>query len=131
MKIKINHKPEPDLSLLSIEAAEEIERIRKNISTNLKSTKELSKLIKKDFTWRLDYGVRFSEAYYGAYSVNLSELTTKELKPYIETIVKKLDSISNLESEELGELVGFCANLCTSFSLYEQEFSRGPCFLVA
>ena len=136
MKIKIDRKARPDLSLLAIEAAEEIERTRQNIQTNLKSTKELSGIIKES-TWRLDYQTICSNAYFSTYAPKDFEfpkdliLTERLLKLYMKTMIGKLDAAPNLKDTELGKLASFCVNFSDHYTLYKEEFKEGPCFLVA
>ncbi len=137
MAIKINPKAKRvDLADVAIEAAEEIERTRQDIQTTLKSTKELSKLLKES-TWRLDYQAICSDAYFSTYSPKDFEfpkdliLTEGLLKLYMKTITGKLDAVPNLKDIELKKLVGFCCNFSNHYTSYKEEFKEGPCFLVA
>ena len=100
-----------ELPLLAIGAAEELERLRRNKSTNLNQTKKLSSIIKKDFTWRLDYSVIFSNAYFSTYNEKIPKLEEKNSTNYINDISNKLIDPSNLKEKELGELRDFCVNL--------------------
>jgi hypothetical protein len=57
-----------DLPLLAIDAAEELEKLKRNKPTNLNKVKKLSSLIKSDFNWRLDYQVIFRDSYFSTYN---------------------------------------------------------------
>lgn len=118
-----------DLPLLAINAADELERLRLKKKTNLKSTKELSILIKESFQKKLNYHLVFSNAYFSTYYKEISPSPKKNSR-YIKEISKKLESPSNLENKELKDLVDFCANLSDYSSLHQDylESLKGPCF---
>ena len=123
-------KPRPDLSLLSIEAAEEIERTKQNIETTLKSVKELSSLIKGDFTRFWNYSKIFSNAYFETYNKEIPILPSKTSIAYMREMSKKLDNIPNLKDIELEKLKEFCISLNGYSAAYEEwiESLKGPCF---
>jgi hypothetical protein len=110
-----------NLYLLSIEAAEEIQRLRLKKDGSLKYTNELSELIKKDFNKRLDCSVLFSEAYFGAYSKRISVLPNDNSIQHMIKISNKLGSVLSLKDEDLEKLVDFCVNLSDYSALYEKE----------
>jgi hypothetical protein len=117
------------LPLLSIEAAEELQKLQLKMPTQLEHAKELCQLIKKDFTGRLDYSIIFSNAYFATYSFEMPSTLDKRI-PYIEGISKKLDSPSTLEDKELKSLIDFCVNLSDYSAMHEEDLEslRGPCF---
>ncbi len=113
-----------ELPLLAIEAAEEIEKVKKNIKTNLKSSIKLSSLIKRDFTWRLDYSVMFSNAYFSTYNKEISKSPDESQTQYIKEISNKLDNTPTLEQSELKDLVSFCTNLSDHSQLYMEDIQE-------
>ena len=120
-----------DLPFLSIDSADEPQRLKLNKSTDLKYTKELSELIKKDFTWRYDYSGIFSDAYYFTYSKEISRLPDENSKPYMIEISQKLDISFSLKNEELEKLVNFCVTLSNYSAIYREEIEglkAGGCF---
>jgi len=128
MGIEITNKAKIDLPNLAIEVVEELERTRKGMRTDLKSTKGLSELIKnhadsikKDPHTRLDYSLIFSDAYYSTYSVRISKPTGKNLIQYIEPISEKLDSPSDLKDEEIKKLIEFCTAISDYAALHKEE----------
>ena len=130
MEIKIKQKPEKDLSLLAINAAEDLERLNKKMPTELKNAKELSELIKNNFFKRGDYSMHISNAYHTTYSKKISKLSSTEVKHYIQEISNKLENPSKLKKEDLEKLIKFCANLSDYSALYQHEIDsyRIPCF---
>lgn len=114
-------KPNKYLSLLSIESAEDIQKLRLKMMTDLKNAKELSALIKEDFPKRLDYSLLFSKAYFSTYNEEISPLDYKNLKTYIERISRRLECPLNLDEKEIGQLVDFCANLSDFSAINEQD----------
>jgi len=120
-----------DLSLLAINAAEELQRLRLKKDTDLRYAKELSELIKKDFIWRHDYSKIFSEAYHLTYSKEISQLPNENSKPQMAKISKKLEFPSNSENKELERLVDFCVKLSDYSAAHEEEIRKlktSPCF---
>lgn len=113
-----------NLYLLSIEAAEELQRLKLKKSNSLKNTEELSALIKKDFLERLDYSVLFSKAYLEAYSKRISVLPNDNSILYMIDVSKKLESPSSLKNKELEKLIKFCVNLSDYSVLYEKEIKN-------
>ena len=109
--------------MLTIEAAEELQRLNKNINTNLKFAKELSELLQEEFTWRLDYSLIFSKAYFQTYSTE-SQLSIENSKQYLETISKNLEYPSALEHGELEKLIDFCVKLSDYAAIQEQEIRK-------
>lgn len=137
--MEIDLKAKIDLPMLSINAAEELKRLELKKVTNLKSAKELSnllkeeisKLAKKDSSHRLDYLTIFSGAYSLTYSPDNLKLIEENPKQYMETIVKKLESPSNLENEELEKLLDFCVKLSDYSAAYKKaidEWTTSPRF---
>jgi len=121
MGIEITNKAKIDLPNLAIEVVEELSRLNLKKESNLKHTKELSELIKKDFTWRSDYSSIFSEAYLSAYSQIISKLPNENSKPYMMDIVKKLDMPSDLKDEEIKKLIEFCTAISDYAALHKEE----------
>jgi hypothetical protein len=121
---------EYDLPLLSIEAAEEIQKKVKGVKTDFKSTKELSYLLKENFSNRLDCSVIFSNAYRSAYENEMSGSLNQNSKNYMEKISEKLNNLDSLKEEELEKLVKFCTDLSDFAQLHKDELEslRGPCF---
>jgi len=111
------------LPLLSIEAAEELQRFSLKKNTNLKHTKELSDLIKKS-AWRWDYIEIFSKAYSSAYSIDISKLNFKNSKPYMMDTAEKLESPLDLREEEIEKLIRFCVNLSDYSALHEEDIRK-------
>jgi hypothetical protein len=129
MEIEIIRKK--NLPLLSIEAAEELQRLKLKKETNLEHAKELSTLIKKDFIERVDYSEIFSRAYFATYSSDLPSSLDKRI-PYVEEISKKLETPSNLKYKELEKLVDFCVNLSNYSAFHEEDIrilKSGGCFI--
>lgn len=117
--MEIDKTPKPNLPLLAIESAEDLARLKKNIKTDLKHAKELSELLEKN-SWRLDYSIIFTEAYFNAYNKNIS---SENPKKYYEEIYKKLNSPSKL-GKKLEGLINFCVKLSDSAALYKEEIER-------
>ena len=116
-----------DLPLLSIEAAEELQRFSLKKNTDLKQTIELSALIKENFSKRLDYQLLFTNAYFATYG---KRINLGHIKEYSEEISEKLSSPLSLNDTELEKLVNFCANLSDYSALNQREIDnlKGPCF---
>jgi hypothetical protein len=115
-----------NLPLLSIGAAEELQRLKLKKDTDLKNVKELSILLKEDFARRLDYFLIFKKAYSSTYAASISNLTSE-----IGTIAQKLEYSSKLKDKELEKLVNFCTNLSDYSAIHEEEIrilKEGPCF---
>ncbi len=132
-KIKILKEPAFDsrnLPSLSIEAAEDLERLRQDKPRELKSAQKLSEIINKEFSWRLDYKILFRDVYFSTYNEKIEISLEKEQNPYMGDISKRLEDPSSLNKDELKSLVSFCVNLSNYSSLHEEELERmrGPCF---
>jgi regulator of sigma D len=115
-----------DLPLLSIRAAEELQRLKLKKDTSFENTKQLAVLIKEDFANRLDYSQIFKQAYHSTYLESITNINRK-----IGTITQQLESRLNLKDEELKKLVNFCTNLSDYSALHEEEIrilKEGPCF---
>jgi two-component SAPR family response regulator len=122
-----------ELPLLAIEAAEEIERIKQNAKTNLKNSKQLSSLIKGDFSWRLDYKVIFRDTYFSTYNKKIEIDLEESQNKYMKDISERLREPDNLNQEELKGLVNFCVNLSDHAQMYRDEIEElmkgeGGCF---
>jgi inactivated superfamily I helicase len=113
-----------ELYSLAIESAEELERLNKNLSTDLKHTEKLSELIEKDFVKRLDYSLIFSRAYYSAYHERISVLPNDNSIPSMIAVSKKLESSLNLKNEEREKLIHFCTNLSNWSLSYEEAIKN-------
>ena len=116
-----------DLPLLSIEAAEELQKFSLKKNTDLKQTIELSALIKENFSKRLDYQLLFTNAYFATYG---KRINLGFIKEFSEEISEKLSSHLSLNDTELEKLVNFCANLSDYSALNQREIDnlKGPCF---
>ena len=120
-----------NLSLLSIQAAEELQTFSLKKENDLTSAKKLSKLIKKEFQTSFNYSSIFSGSYLVTYNKKISVLPDKNSKKYMIEISSKLESPSNLNERELEQLVVFCVNLSDYSALHEEEMKNiktGPCF---
>lgn len=123
-------KEKVNLPLLTIEAAEELQRLKKHKETGLEKTKELSALIKEKFNKRLDYSLIFRDAYSSTYLKHIPSLFNINSKKYIELISNKLEFSPDLESKELDGLIKFCVKLSDYASMYKEriEVFKGRCF---
>jgi hypothetical protein len=123
-------KKRRDLSLLSIDAAEELQRLRLKKDTSFENTKQLSVLIKEDFANRLDYSEIFKQTYYSTYSSEIPASLNRRIF-YMLRVSNQLDSPSNIKDRELEKLVNFCVNLSDYSAIHEEEIrilKEGPCF---
>lgn len=120
-----------DLSLISIEAAEELERLKLGDKTNLNSSKELSTLFKEEM-WKFDYQEIFSNAILN-FSAGKNYLkTSEEIKSYIEFFYNAIENAKILNIKSLDDISRFCINLSDSAALYKERiFGKGKCFLSA
>lgn len=117
-----------NLSLLSIETAEELQRFSLKKNTDLKNATELSKLIKEDFSKRLDYSLLFSNAYFATYS---NKIEISKIRDYTKEISNNLINPLKLNDRELEKLVSFCVNLSDYSELHEEEIRelrKSGCF---
>ena len=107
------------LSMLSINVAEELTRLNKNLPTNLYRSRELSRLMKEKFNNRSDYKSIFKDAYHMTFRQDISKISDK--KNYIDPIYKQLHSPFQISKKRLEKLIDFCVNLSNYFCLYDQE----------
>ncbi len=136
MTIKVLSKDEMkrkkiSLPLLSIEAAEELQRLKLGKKVIFESTKELSRMIKEDFPRKTDYTTIFKNAYKLTYSEDIENKGENIPEKHLLGISNNLANPSDLEKElELKTLIDFCVNLSNQASSYEQylESLRTPCF---
>ena len=120
-----------DLSILSIQAAEDLGRITKNLESELNSAKELSRIIKEEFPRNFSYSLIFSDAHFSTYKEKLPPISNKNYKKYFKEISNKLESPYELDKDELQKLVNFCVNLSDYSAMHEEEMRNlksGPCF---
>lgn len=129
-----NTREKIDISLLAIEAAEELERLKRNLDTDLESVKMLSDLLKHSFLipnedanldYRLDHAAVFSNAYSNS-SLNYPR------KKSISEIIKEARRIASLlepnekrpKRGELDQLISFCVALSDSAAIYKEELEE-------
>ena len=131
MSITICKKEKPNLSIIAIDAAEELKKFEIKREDKLKSAKELASLIKEEFYNNFRYQSLFSDAYLSTYNKRIPPMLRGSPKQYHEEISEKLESPYNLSSSELSQLATFCVNL-SDFSAANEEYIRkikeGPCF---
>lgn len=121
---------EHDLSIISIQAAEDLGRISKNLESGLDSAKNLSKIIKEGFKNNSGYQIVFADAYFAVYNQKVLPILKGRLSEHYEEISKKLEIPGNLNDKELSDLIEFCVILSDYSSAHEEELRnfRGPCF---
>jgi hypothetical protein len=119
-----------DLPLLAIESVEELQRFYLKRNTTLDNTRELSKLVKEDFSSNPNYSLIFSKAYSETYLNKTSPKISENKREYYEEISQKLKYPENLNEQSLTQLINFCINLSNYSASYEKhlESLRGPCF---
>lgn len=123
-----------DLSMLAIEAAEELERWRRKLPTDFRSVNILSSLLQKSFSQkvdepgfnpRLDHASVFSNAITNSFGSTVTKKTISE----VATEAVKIASILNSENmsskeDELEKLKSFCVALSDSAALYKEELEE-------
>ena len=124
----------PDLSLLAIEAAEELERFRQNLQTEFYSVNMLAKLLKESFSqkvnetsvgFRLDHASVFSNAIENSFDPNIKKKTISEVASEAIQIASLLNSNTfNSKEDELRKLISFCVALSDSAALYKEEIEE-------
>ena len=123
-----------DLSLLAIEAAEELERIRKDLPTSSNAIKSLSEILEKVFSKekiKTEDDLRYDNA------AIFSRAVTNSIDPMfasqnVNDMVKEANRISNLlyketsnsDKDELSKMISFCVALSDSAALYLQELDE-------
>lgn len=123
-----------DLSLLAIEAAEELERSRRKFDTDFKSAKELSSILEESLPQevvesggniRLDYASVFSSAISNSFHSTVTIKTISDLTKEASRIVALLKSedIDSIE-DDVQELISFCVALSDSAALYKEELEE-------
>jgi hypothetical protein len=123
-----------DLGLLAINAAEELERLRKKLSTDLKSVNTLSNLLQDSFSkkidssgfnLRLDHALMFSNAVSNSLDSTLSEKTISEIADEAIEIASRLSQeAANQKEDDLQQLISFCVALSDSAALYKEEMEE-------
>lgn len=96
------------LGLLSIEAAEELERLRLGREYKIESISELSHFFKESSNFIGFNQLIFSNAYFETYKEMIEN--TENIKQNAINISNKLNNIQNLKKEELEKLISFCVN---------------------
>ena len=135
MTIQVNYVPtRVDLSSLAIEAAEELEKSKKNIKTEFKSVIALSKILKESFSeeigesqfdYRLDHTFVFSKALNISGMASPHKKTISEIAQEARKIASLLDLNKNKSKEaDLNRLISFCVALSDSASLYNEEIEE-------
>ena len=119
-----------DISLLAIEAAEELARSQKNIPTDFKSVKILASILQESFSdnlkesgaYRLDHASVVSDAMSNSLDAAFGQKTIAEIANEAIKIADQLnpDNISS-KDEEIQKLVAFCVALSDSAALYREE----------
>lgn len=119
-----------DLSLLAIDAAEELERMRKGIKTDFKSTTVLASILQESFSnvsdsnanYRLDRASVFLSAISTTSGSTITKKTISEIAKEAIDIASRLNSGSTRSEEsELEKLISFCVALSDSAALYREE----------
>lgn len=110
-----------DVGLISIESAEELERIRIGKQYNLKSTTLFSNFIEKNMKdW--DYQKVFLKAYSETYEKEVKG--EKKIKKISKDISDKLNCPEKLKKEKLNELIKFCINFSNYTAVYNEEIKE-------
>lgn len=120
-----------DLSLLAIDAAEELERMRKGLATDSKSIDTLASILQESFSqniddtssnYRLDYASIFSSAISISSDSTVTKKTISQIAEEAITIAYRLNPESiKCEDAELRKLISFCVALSDSAALYKKE----------
>jgi hypothetical protein len=123
-----------DLSLLAIEAAEELERLRKKLPTTLRNVKALSSLLQKSFAknaegapidFRFDQVEVFSTAITNSIGVGAPKKRISDIANEAMEIAMLLNSNSiNSRENDLNKLITFCVALSDSAALYKEELEE-------
>jgi hypothetical protein len=108
-----------ELSLLSIEAADELEKLKQKHKYNKEIIKDLFDIIKEEFSSRLRYYKGFSNAYFLTFKEN-----NKNLENYVSKLLRNLDKPEILDETELTNTINFCVNLSDSAFIYEEEIKN-------
>lgn len=135
MTIQIDNNYERvDLSLLALEAAEELERYRHRLPTNFKSVNALSMLLEESFgrkvddsplNFRLDHASVFTSAIQNSLGSSVKKKSISEIANEAVKIASRLNSNTiNSKDEELKNLVSFCIALSDSAALYKEELEE-------
>jgi hypothetical protein len=134
MTVQEGNQSQHDLSLLAIEAAEELERFRKKLTTDFKAVNALSLILRESFSkhvdqsdldFRLDHASVFSKAISNSFGSTIKKRSISELANEAIEVASRLnfDSI-NSKDEELKLLVSFCVALSDSAALYKEELDE-------
>ena len=121
-----------DISLLAIEAAEELTRLNKGLNTDFKSMKTLAEIINSSFSentgghyYRLDHASLVSSAILNS---NQSTTSTKTLKEIANDAIKISNQLNSenisTEGENIQKLISFCVALSDSAALYKEELQE-------
>ena len=120
-----------DLSLLAIEAAEELERFRKGMTTDFSSVNELSSVLQgsitrissSEYQARLDSVAVFSSAIKNSYGFKENkQKTISEISKEAIAIASKLTPEQAKSADtDLEALIVFCVALSDSALLYNEE----------
>lgn len=125
-----------DISLLAINAAEELERFRRKMETDFNSAKELAKLLTNSFSkkveesggaYRLDHASVFSRAISNSVEPEGANKSLAELMDEAGKIATLLHSNTDgvkSKEEELKKLISFCVALSDSAALYWEEMEE-------
>lgn len=120
-----------DLSLIAIEAAEELERYKRGYDTDFTYLNLLSTLLQSSFnqkvdnsgatTYRLDHASVLSSTFY---SINRPKKTLAEIASGVNRIVKILVPGQGTKDTNLDELISFCVALSDSAAIYNEELNE-------
>ena len=130
----IDNPIQPDLSLLAIDAAEELERIRKKIPTVGESILELSKILNESFSekveeegrlYRLDYASVISRAFSNSTVSTLKNKTIADLAVEAGKVASLLGSDEiKTKDDVLKKLISFCVALSDSAAFHQEELEE-------
>lgn len=114
-----------DLSLLAMDTSEELERLRRDMPTDLQQVKNLSSFLKEfaspDSYYRLDHASIFRSAMLNSFDKSVADKTTPELAQEVGKIAILLDSNAiKPKEDELQKLISFCVALSDSAALYKE-----------
>lgn len=124
-----NHIERDDLSLLAIEAAEELTRLKEKVPTELTSVNSLSAVLQSSLSekitdtnskFRLDHAFVFSSAMSISSGSTLSKSLSDVAREALEIVAKLKPTTLELE-RDLDSLISFCVALADSAMLYKEE----------
>lgn len=119
----------PDLAILSIQAAEELERKRLGLAAEMNSVDLLYRLLTTSFkeqeegTYPLDYAMVFSSALTNIGELDIASKPIPELAKDALEMAQLLNPVK-IKQTDLPKLVSFCVALSDSAALYKRELEE-------